>query len=140
MDTASFARWLFHLLLLWVGAEAMLVTVAKPMVLHPLKSSLDKLHSEAYWWAVKIALVICGVITLNATPWLPELDFFGRWNPDMPVYVANYGLEYTAWAGGFVSIMIVAFFGEKLHDSQVVRILLEKYGFTVPEPEPAPDA
>jgi len=127
MNVDSFLEyWAYVLLWLLPLMETGLVIVGKQTFMPRLKASLS---SDAYWWLVKVVLIVSGLIAAGNNVY--ELDILTRFNPDIQVHIAGWGIPYTPWYGTFISILIAAFVGEKLHD-KVLPYVEEKWGITLP--------
>jgi len=136
MSLSIIAEYIAYLLWVLGLAETLLVTVFKPAILKPIRTTLEGWHPNAYLVALKISLIVCGILT--AGPYLHNLDVFTILNRDAPVYVGSFGIQYSPWWGTMVSILAMTFFGAKIHDHVIP--LLEGLGVSLPDIGDAPDA
>lgn len=127
MNLESVLLYVAYLMWLLGLMEAGLVIVAKQTFLPRLKETLPK---NVYWWIVKTVMIVTGFVVAGNNVY--ELDILTRFNPDIKVHIGGWGIPYSPWYGTFISILIAAFFGEKIHD-KVLPYLETKLGITLPD-------
>ena len=128
MDFNALLEYGGWIVALFLASQGMLQKVIKPFVLHPLRNWLQAApvspatvgvwkkpwYKQLYEFLVQTSLFLAGALTVSAN--LHQFDIFGRWPDAAPQFARWTGLEYSAWPGALVTVLLAVLVGEVLHD------------------------
>jgi len=133
MTLTSFIEYGGFIVALYLVSLGILQKVVKPFILHPLRKGMrtpqqtDPVtgevtigewkrgwYEQAYTFLVQAGLFVSGMFAAGS--YLNELDVLGRWRDAAPMFAIWTGLEYTPWMGATISVLLMTFLGEFLHD------------------------